>query len=184
MSIIIGEIKDGFVFKDWSGEGYIYKNEDAFNSGKGVCYVPEEGEVGRVALESASLFYYEDFLKLAGGNKEIAQHIFYTVTWEHPESYAASLPDIDIIMCERCGYVFDLETESKCPRCNQLKQSFTNKRDRDLSAVVYEWCPECEYEVELENKFAVQICPQCGKEILPCSLCFDCVNPCPLQTKK
>ena len=53
--------------------------------------------------------------------------------------------------------------------------------------VVYEVCPHCGNEVELENKFDVQICPSCGRPILPCSLCWDCLGwniGCPLRGKE
>ena len=36
---------------------------------------------------------------------------------------------------------------------------------------VYEWCPQCEEEVVLTNEFKVQICPNCGSPIVPCSIC-------------
>ena len=47
-----------------------------------------------------------------------------------------------------------------------------------------EWCTHCECEVFLSNDFNVQICPNCGKKILPCNQCetFDCGN-CPLGNK-
>ncbi|HID0768150.1 TPA: hypothetical protein ACXDAZ_002680 [Clostridium botulinum] len=37
--------------------------------------------------------------------------------------------------------------------------------------ITYELCPECEYEVTLLNKMEEQVCPVCGKEIIPCSIC-------------
>lgn len=46
-----------------------------------------------------------------------------------------------------------------------------------------EWCPSCEEEVELENIFDIQECPNCGELILPCNKCSivpDCAN-CPLE---
>jgi hypothetical protein len=36
---------------------------------------------------------------------------------------------------------------------------------------ITEWCPNCCDEVKLDNEFRVQICPTCGKWILPCSMC-------------
>lgn len=48
--------------------------------------------------------------------------------------------------------------------------------------VVYELCPQCEEEVKLKNEFKVQICPSCGKHIVPCSLCTNiCKTDCPLE---
>lgn len=46
-----------------------------------------------------------------------------------------------------------------------------------------EWCPHCDECVELQGEFKVQRCPNCGKWIVPCSLCpfEDCVKKCPLE---
>ena len=35
-----------------------------------------------------------------------------------------------------------------------------------------EVCPHCDSEVELLSKFKVQKCPECGRQIKPCSLCI------------
>lgn len=47
---------------------------------------------------------------------------------------------------------------------------------------VTEWCSHCEHEVELENNFKAQTCPnkECGEIILPCAQCvtMDC-EKCP-----
>lgn len=57
---------------------------------------------------------------------------------------------------------------------------FTPIREEYLTT--WEVCPECETEVELENIFKVQYCPNCSKKILPCSICtnMNCKN-CPLE---
>lgn len=49
---------------------------------------------------------------------------------------------------------------------------------------VFEICPHCDTEVELEPIFKKQKCPNCGKLIKPCDMCapnkwYDC-NKCPL----
>lgn len=36
---------------------------------------------------------------------------------------------------------------------------------------ITEYCPHCDCEVELENEFKVQKCPECGMYIVPCNLC-------------
>lgn len=36
---------------------------------------------------------------------------------------------------------------------------------------ITEWCSNCSTEVELENISQKQICPKCGANIWPCSLC-------------
>ena len=47
---------------------------------------------------------------------------------------------------------------------------------------VTEWCPHCEDEVELEEKFERQECPNCKEKILPCAQCviYEC-SRCPLE---
>lgn len=42
------------------------------------------------------------------------------------------------------------------------------KKEEDI---VYEYCPHCEEEVILSNDFKVQVCPNCGMHIVPCSIC-------------
>lgn len=55
--------------------------------------------------------------------------------------------------------------------------------DEDKDEEVYEYCPHCENEVKLDNEFKVQICPDCGHAIVPCSICplDSCCSTCPLD---
>ena len=48
--------------------------------------------------------------------------------------------------------------------------------------VVWELCPHCGDEIELDRIFKAQSCPACGGQILPCSICEDkkC-SKCPLE---
>lgn len=51
---------------------------------------------------------------------------------------------------------------------------------------VIEYCPHCNREVELDNEFKAQKCPNCGVYIVPCNLCpllekGECVAKCPLS---
>lgn len=39
---------------------------------------------------------------------------------------------------------------------------------------VWELCPKCEEEVFI-FKDRVSECPSCQKEIIPCSMCIDCI---------
>lgn len=49
-----------------------------------------------------------------------------------------------------------------------------------------EWCPHCENEVAIKA-YGVSKCPECGKKILPCSMCdsdlIDC-NHCPYENSR
>lgn len=59
-----------------------------------------------------------------------------------------------------------------------------NVKIEELNDKCYEWCPECEEEVELDTRFEMQICPSCGKPIAPCNLCGGyCKTPCPLACR-
>ena len=55
--------------------------------------------------------------------------------------------------------------------------------DQNDDEEVYEYCPYCEDEVKLDNEFKVQICPNCGHAIVPCSICplDSCSANCPLD---
>ena len=43
-----------------------------------------------------------------------------------------------------------------------------HKNDEEI---IIEWCPHCTMDVEIKGKAEKQICPECGEEITPCSLC-------------
>lgn len=47
--------------------------------------------------------------------------------------------------------------------------------------VTEEMCPYCDSEVELKAELSVQKCPSCGKYIVCCSMCDECVQDCPYE---
>lgn len=66
------------VTKDYHGQGFIYKNFEAFNTkSDDVCYVPEL---------SQAKYNYSDFLLIAGGDHDRARQLFLAVDWQHPET--------------------------------------------------------------------------------------------------
>lgn len=46
-----------------------------------------------------------------------------------------------------------------------------------------EWCSECDSEVVLPSTFELHRCPECGREVLPCNLCYEnaVCSKCPLM---
>lgn len=46
-----------------------------------------------------------------------------------------------------------------------------------------EWCADCDHIVDIANDFRVQKCPNCGKWLVPCSICplENCSKHCPLE---
>lgn len=57
------------------------------------------------------------------------------------------------------------------------------KDDADPEDETEEWCPHCDSCVNLCGELKVQKCPNCGKWIVPCSLCplTNCSTDCPLE---
>jgi len=47
--------------------------------------------------------------------------------------------------------------------------------------LVDEWCPNCENEVKI-NGHKPSNCPECGKLILPCSMCVEEDMDCGVNT--
>ena len=86
-------------------DGVIYKDDEAFETGEGVCYVPEfefenadenpfEFEIKEcIASEIADNPYVaiqgytrQDFIELCDGNAKLAQELYDHVDWQHPET--------------------------------------------------------------------------------------------------
>jgi len=57
--------------------GYCFKDYKAFESKKGVCYIPELTD---------HKYTYNDFMDIAKGNEELAKTLFDLVDWQHPET--------------------------------------------------------------------------------------------------
>lgn len=110
----IGKItKNGFVEKERTSQGRVYKDLRAFYPGGGVCYVSEYGgdflesyptppgyireDFGIVRKEDdmffefANAYYYGDLLKLADGHVDLAYNYLCNLGWESPETYAAEV---------------------------------------------------------------------------------------------
>lgn len=52
---------------------------------------------------------------------------------------------------------------------------------RTRQEITYEYCPWCDTEVRLKAQLSVQKCPSCGKHIVCCSMCDECVHDCPYE---
>jgi len=63
--------------KELTENGYCYKNYKAFESKKGICYVPELSD---------EQYTYNRFVEIAKGNKDLAHTLFCIVDWQHPET--------------------------------------------------------------------------------------------------
>lgn len=96
--------------KDWYGQGMIYKNWDAYeNHPSEVCYIPELSD---------SKYTRKDIVEMCHGNEELAKEVFQCLDWQHPESLIEDwMCNDDIVVCEKCGWMFDYYGHETCPKC-------------------------------------------------------------------
>jgi hypothetical protein len=77
---IIGRFdqQTGKYVKDFYGQGWIYKDYNAFEEkAKSVCYIPELFD---------TQYRYDDFMRVAKGNEKLAEVLFDWVDWQSPET--------------------------------------------------------------------------------------------------
>ena len=65
----------------WNGE--IYKDPEAFESGVGICYIPENID------PELDGYRRSDFLTLVGGDVQAAERLFDLCDWQCPETLLA-----------------------------------------------------------------------------------------------
>jgi hypothetical protein len=91
----------------WSGQGWIYKNVEAFyHAPSQVCYVPE----GSDRTYTAS-----DFMELSLGQPEIAEEMFLSVGWECPASWLDEQFRMgELAICPVCGRICQCYPKIMC----------------------------------------------------------------------
>lgn len=86
--------------------GYVYKDDEAFESGNGICYIPEwelleyeenlkngytltdeEFESFIDKLNSELSYTRDEILNLCAGSEELAKDMYYNADWAHIETY-------------------------------------------------------------------------------------------------
>ena len=74
--ILVGSFENGKVCRGAYGQGFIFKDEDAYlHRPKEPCYVAELDD---------SFYTAEDFLDIAEGDQALANLMFYSVDWQSP----------------------------------------------------------------------------------------------------
>lgn len=59
-------------------------------------------------------------------------------------------------------------------KCGEGSMSCGNPRKpEDLVGKMHEWCPECDTENEFPLESKPHKCKKCGKELKPCSVCYE-----------
>lgn len=92
-------------FGCYCNSGVVYKDDEAFESGNGVCYVPEYGfenanenpfefeikeciasEITDNPYVAIQGYTRQDFIELCDGNEGLARELYDHVDWQHPET--------------------------------------------------------------------------------------------------
>ena len=122
---IVGELfstdKDGTeilkVIKAPYNQGVIYKNPLAYKRKVGICYVPENDTF-------VSGYDYNDFLEIAEGNEEIADYLFDTVDWQHPETlFDENIREGEFAYCPSCGKLYMSYNKPICDDCKRIEEA-------------------------------------------------------------
>lgn len=92
--------EDGTVEKGYSGQGMVFKSNEAFETGKGICYIPElcgniiddmyKGEI-KNSSDIATFYTRQMFLDEVNGNEHLASVIFDMVDWQSPSTLVDEL---------------------------------------------------------------------------------------------
>lgn len=139
----------------------------------GISYIDTYKE-DKENLENAILL-----LKELQQKKEEEKSIFATIRWSledleevfKKQSIPWTEENRQIFLQGRGGRT--LEEQSVSTGWEILADMMENFEFVGQVEQIIEWCPHCETEVKLENKFEKQQCPECEEEILPCSMCED-----------
>lgn len=112
------------VEKEYFGQGYIFKDEEAYYHHKDEpCYVPEHaGENGYV--ESA--YTGQDFLDMCGGDQDRADDLFHSVDWQFPETLMEDyFREQEWVICPKCKKTVDYGDGCNpvCPHCKTVIQA-------------------------------------------------------------
>lgn len=105
-----GEVIDRGYFR----QGWVYKNSDAFyNEPDTVCYIPELSD---------TKYTRKDFLRMCNEQEDIAELIFLSVDWQHPETYLdEQYVEGELNICQKCEKIFESYENEKCPYCGAKK---------------------------------------------------------------
>lgn len=98
---------------DSTDNGYVYKDDEAFKNGKGICYISEseltiyeenikngyaltdeEFEVYRDKLNSELSYTRDEIIRLCAGSEKLAEDIYYNADWASIETYLNEWVDV------------------------------------------------------------------------------------------
>lgn len=101
--------------REWFRQGYVFKSwTNYLNDPDAPCYAPETSD---------SVYTAKDFLDMCDGQQELADELFESVDWQHPESQMEDWMVADewrvCPVCKRI-IVTDGLDEVKCPTCHMM----------------------------------------------------------------
>jgi hypothetical protein len=96
---LIGNIENGIVYADESGNGMIFKSKEAYlHYPDEICYVPEYGfpkneRIYKGAVEDVVGYTHNDLLKLCDGNEKLCDIMFDLLDWQFPNTWLCENED-------------------------------------------------------------------------------------------
>jgi hypothetical protein len=68
----------------YTTEGRCYKDDDAFVSGEGVCYIPEYAFDDELNIKDT--YTRDDIVSVCDGDDAMADMVYFSLSWEYPET--------------------------------------------------------------------------------------------------
>lgn len=120
----------------------------------------------------------EDFRQMALDNfwsSDDLEFVGKLYQWYRDPSYDCPLHPVDVYFCYKSNLYSNFEDDEET--AGEMGAWDFN------SDATEEYCPHCDMYVDLEYDFKAQKCPNCGKWIVPCSICpvDGCSVKCPLE---
>ena len=160
---IVKEAEYGYLLKDKKGniyysggqtiQGYVYKDYDAYNVGKGICYIPEFGfpeesdyisskmvkeytklDINRAVKNELSQNYSDCFKSKKIPKKlidNISKYVFDTVDWQSPETILDEMDLEEEIMIYFENNFKDLDCASKL-LLEQIEEKRNIENEKEL----------------------------------------------------
>lgn len=118
-NLLVGEYippdEDGqgeVIKREFYGQGMIFKSDEAFydtENPERICYIPELSD---------TRYTRNSFLLICNGQPEIAEELYNSVDWQHPETLMDEWERHgEIDTCKECGKLFNCYGVAECPHC-------------------------------------------------------------------